>query len=33
VKEKDDGSILSTDIAGGFVGTVVGPYAVVIDGR
>jgi xylan 1,4-beta-xylosidase len=25
--ENDDGSILSTDIAGGFVGTVVGPYA------
>jgi xylan 1,4-beta-xylosidase len=23
----DDGSILSTDIAGGFVGAVIGPYA------
>jgi len=23
----DDGSILSTDVAGGFVGAVVGPYA------
>ena len=27
LKEGDDGSILSTDVAGGFVGTVVGPYA------
>ena len=27
LKENDDGSILSTDIAGGFVGAVVGPYA------
>jgi alpha-N-arabinofuranosidase len=27
LKEGDDGSILSTDIAGGFVGAVVGPYA------
>lgn len=26
-KENDDGSILSTDVAGGFVGAVVGPYA------
>ena len=25
--ENDDGSILSTDVAGGFVGAVVGPYA------
>jgi len=25
--ENDDGSILSTDVAGGFVGTFVGPYA------
>jgi xylan 1,4-beta-xylosidase len=25
--ENDDGSILSTDVAGGFVGSVVGPYA------
>jgi len=23
----DDGSILSTDVAGGYVGAVVGPYA------
>jgi len=27
LKERDDGSILSTDIAGGFVGAMVGPYA------
>jgi xylan 1,4-beta-xylosidase len=27
LQESDDGSILSTDVAGGFVGTVVGPYA------
>jgi alpha-N-arabinofuranosidase len=27
LKEADDGSILSTDVAGGFVGTTVGPYA------
>ncbi len=27
IKERDDGSILSTDVAGGFVGAVVGPYA------
>ncbi|MBV8806423.1 MAG: family 43 glycosylhydrolase, partial [Sinobacteraceae bacterium] len=27
LKENDDGSILSTDVAGGFVGAVVGPYA------
>ncbi|HEY5810283.1 MAG TPA: glycoside hydrolase family 43 protein [Povalibacter sp.] len=27
LKEKDDGKILSTDVAGGFVGTIVGPYA------
>ena len=27
LKEADDGSILSTDVAGGFVGAVVGPYA------
>jgi alpha-N-arabinofuranosidase len=27
LKEADDGSILSTDVAGGFVGSVVGPYA------
>ena len=27
LKEGDDGAILSTDVAGGFVGTVVGPYA------
>jgi xylan 1,4-beta-xylosidase len=27
LKEGDGGSILSTDVAGGFVGTVVGPYA------
>jgi alpha-N-arabinofuranosidase len=27
LKEADDGSILSTDVAGGFVGTVIGPYA------
>ncbi len=26
-KENADGSILSTDVAGGFVGTVIGPYA------
>ena len=26
-KENDDGTILSTDVAGGFVGAVVGPYA------
>src|SRR5262249_7691980 len=27
LKENDDGSILSTDVAGGFVGAFVGPYA------
>jgi xylan 1,4-beta-xylosidase len=27
VREDDDGSILSTEIAGGFVGTVLGPFA------
>jgi xylan 1,4-beta-xylosidase len=27
LKENDDGSILSTSIAGGFVGTVLGPFA------
>jgi alpha-N-arabinofuranosidase len=27
LKEGDDGAILSTDVAGGFVGAVVGPYA------
>jgi xylan 1,4-beta-xylosidase len=27
VRENDDGSILSTEIAGGFVGTVLGPFA------
>jgi xylan 1,4-beta-xylosidase len=27
LRENDDGSILSTEIAGGFVGTVLGPYA------
>ncbi len=26
LKERDDGSILSTDVAGGFVGATVGPY-------
>jgi len=28
LKEGDDGSILSTDVAGGFVGTMIGPYAI-----
>ena len=27
LRENDDGTILSTEIAGGFVGTVLGPYA------
>ena len=27
VRENDDGSLLSTEVAGGFVGTVLGPYA------
>ncbi len=27
LRENDDGSILSTEVAGGFVGTVLGPYA------
>ena len=27
LKENEDGSILSTDVAGGFVGAVIGPYA------
>ena len=27
LKQADDGSILSTDVAGGFIGAVVGPYA------
>jgi xylan 1,4-beta-xylosidase len=27
LKENDDGSILSTEVAGGFVGAVIGPYA------
>ena len=29
LKDKDDGTILSTEVAGGFVGTIVGPYARV----
>jgi xylan 1,4-beta-xylosidase len=29
LRENDDGTILSTDVAGGFVGAVVGPYAHV----
>ncbi len=27
LRENDDGSILSTEVAGGFVGTVLGPFA------
>jgi alpha-N-arabinofuranosidase len=27
LRQNDDGTILSTDVAGGFVGAVVGPYA------
>jgi beta-glucosidase len=27
LKDRDDGSILSTDVAGGFVGATIGPYA------
>jgi alpha-N-arabinofuranosidase len=27
VRENDDASLLSTEVAGGFVGTVLGPYA------
>lgn len=27
LRQNDDGSILSTDVAGGFVGAVIGPYA------
>jgi alpha-N-arabinofuranosidase len=27
VRENDDGSLLSTEVAGGFVGAVLGPYA------
>ena len=27
LQDNDDGSILSTEVAGGFVGTVLGPYA------
>jgi xylan 1,4-beta-xylosidase len=27
LRENDDGTILSTDVAGGFVGTMIGPYA------
>ncbi len=27
LKENEDGSVLSTDVAGGFVGAVIGPYA------
>jgi xylan 1,4-beta-xylosidase len=27
LKERDDGTILSTEVAGGFVGAVIGPYA------
>jgi xylan 1,4-beta-xylosidase len=27
LRENDDGTILSTEKAGGFVGTVIGPYA------
>ena len=27
LQDNDDGSILSTSVAGGFVGTVLGPYA------
>ena len=33
LKENDDGSILSTDVAGGFVGAVVGPYALTESGE
>ena len=29
LKMNDDGSILSTSVAGGFVGAVIGPYARV----
>jgi alpha-N-arabinofuranosidase len=29
LKEHEDGSILSTVVAGGFVGTYVGPYACI----
>jgi len=27
LQDNDDGSLLSTAVAGGFVGTVLGPYA------
>jgi alpha-N-arabinofuranosidase len=27
LRENDDGTVLSTDVAGGFVGAFVGPYA------
>jgi alpha-N-arabinofuranosidase len=27
LRENDDGTLLSTEKAGGFVGTVIGPYA------
>jgi xylan 1,4-beta-xylosidase len=27
LKEREDGTILSTEVAGGFVGAVIGPYA------
>ena len=33
LKDNDDGSILSTDVAGGFVGTTVGPYARLETGQ
>lgn len=33
LRQNDDGTILSTDVAGGFVGAVVGPYARVVQNR
>ena len=27
LRENEDGTMLSTDVAGGFVGAVLGPYA------
>src|SRR5690606_32848906 len=33
LKERDDGTILSTEVAGGFVGAVIGPYARLEEAR
>jgi len=32
LKQGEDGTVLSTDVAGGFVGTVIGPHARIVQG-